>query len=189
MPGYSSVLVAAQTAGAAVTGISTTGVSLLPGACRITLPSGYWGTPGKTTHVRASGTLTTVATAQALVLRFNLGAIATPITVAQSQPINMIVSAKNLVTWALELYMTHRSSGSGTQATFFDEGSFTSEAIVGSVAGYPAQAMWQASSPAVSSGFDSTLPNTIDLTAGFSTVGTDTIQLQTFVMEDLMTTP
>jgi hypothetical protein len=49
-------------------------------------------------------------------------------------------------------------------------------------------AMWQAATPVVGTGFDSTVDNQFDLTAQFSLTG-NSIQAHMYALEDLTTTP
>jgi hypothetical protein len=119
-----------------------------------------------------------------LTLRFKLGSV----TVAQSTAIPLNTTVKTNVSWFLDLGLTVRSIGGGTTATIMGQGSFQSESVSGSAAGLANSVMFQASAPAVGTGFDSTVANIIDLTAQFSLTG-NSIQLHTFGLEDLTTTP
>lgn len=189
MPGYQSTLVEAQSDGTAVTG--TGEGSLLPGVSKILLPSGYINRIGKRFQVRASGRISNIVTTPGtLTLRFKLGPTAN-IAAASSSAIQLNAVAKTNVSWILEAFFTVRSIGSGTAATLFTNGTWTSESVVGSPvpgSGGAGGAMWQASAPAVGTGFDSSVANQIDLTAQFSLTG-NSIQLHTFALEDLTTTP
>ena len=192
MPGYQSTLVEAQIDGTAVAN-TTTETSLLPAVAKIILPSGYINRVGKRFQVRASGRVSNIVTTPGtLTLRFKLGPTAN-IAVATSQAFSLNVVAKTNVSWILEAFFTVRSIGSGTAATLFTNGTWTSESVVGSpvpTAGGPGSAMWQASAPAVGTGFDSSVANQIDLTAAWSIANAgNTIQLHTFALEDLTTTP
>lgn len=192
MPGYQSTLVEAQIDGTAVAN-TTTETSLLPAVAKIILPSGYINRVGKRFQVRASGRVSNIVTTPGtLTLRFKLGPTAN-IAVATSQAFSLNVVAKTNVSWILEAFFTVRSIGSGTAATLFTNGTWTSESVVGSpvpTAGDPGSAMWQASAPAVGTGFDSSVANQIDLTAAWSIANAgNTIQLHTFALEDLTTTP
>lgn len=187
MPGYESTLVEAQSDGTAVT--TTAEGTLLPGSCRVLLPSGYINRIGKRLLVRATGRISNIATTPGtLTLRFKLGTSGSPITVAASTAIPLNTTVKTNVSWFLDLGLTVRSIGSGTSATIFGQGSFQSESVSGSAAGLANAVMFQASAPAVGTGFDSTIANFIDLSAQFSLTG-NSIQLHTFGLEDLTTTP
>lgn len=192
MPGYQSTLVEAQIDGTAVTN-TTTETSLLPAVAKIILPSGYINRIGKRFQVRASGRVSNIVTTPGtLTLRFKLGPTAN-IAVATSQAIQLNAVAKTNVSWILEAFFTVRAIGSGTAANIFAEGTWTSESVVGSpvpASGDPGSAMWQASAPVVGTGFDSSVANQIDLTAAFSIANAgNSIQLHTFALEDLTTTP
>jgi len=189
MPGYQSTLVASQVDGTAVT--ATAEGSLLPGGAKILLPSNYINAIGKRFQIRASGRISNIVTTPGtLTLRFKLGPTAT-IAVAASQAIQLNAVAKTNVSWILEAFFTVRSVGSGTSATLFTNGTWTSESVVGSpvpASGGPGAAIWTASAPAVGTGFDSSVANQVDLTAQFSLTG-NSIQCHTFALEDLTTTP
>lgn len=189
MPGYQSTLVEAQIDGTAVT--ATAEGSLLPAVSKIVLPSGYINRIGKRFLIRATGRISNIVTTPGtLTLRFKLGPTAN-IAVSTSAAIQLNAVAKTNVAWYLDLGMTVRSIGSGTAATIFGQGNWTSESVVGSAvpaSGGAGAAMWQASAPAVGTGFDSSVANQIDLTAQFSLTG-NSIQLHSFALEDLTTTP
>lgn len=193
MPGYESTVVEAQVDGTAFN-TSTTETSLLAGtAARILLPAGYLNRPGRRLAVRASGRISNIVTTPGtLTLRFKLGPTAN-IAVTTSQAIQLNAVAKTNVGWYLDLEMLVRSVGSSTTATIFGQGRWLSEAVVGSglaSATGAGEAIWQASAPAVGTGFDSTVANQIDLTAQFSISNAgNAIQLHTFALEDLSTTP
>jgi len=192
MPGYRSPLVGAQIDGTAVTN-TTTETTLLPAVAKVFIPSGYINSTAKVFCVSASGRISNIVTTPGtLTLKFKLGPTAN-IAVATSQAIQLNAVAKTNVTWVAELMLYVRSIGSGTAATLFPVGFFKSEAVVGSAlpsAGGAGDAMFQASAPAVGTGFDSSVSNQIDLTATFSIANAgNSIQLHTFTLEDLTTTP
>lgn len=192
MPGYQSTVVAIQQDGTAVTN-STAAATILPAVGKIILPSGYLDRPGKRLYVRASGRISTVVTTPGtLTLRFKLGPTAN-IAVATSQAFALNTVAKTNVPWVLELALTLRTIGSGTAATLFPNGWWTSEAVIGSPlpsAGGAGSHMWLATAPAVGTGFDSSVANQIDLTAQWSVANAaNSIQCHTFGLEDLTTTP
>ena len=182
MPGYESTIVEAQSDGTAVT---ATGVgSLLPASCKIPLRGGYLYRIGHRLLVRATGRMSNIATTPGtLTLRWMMGAV----IASASTAIPLNTTVKTNVAWFLDLGLTVRSVG--TAATIFGQGSFQSESVLGGAATVNASAvMWQQSAPAVGTAFDSTVANIIDLTAQFSLTG-NSIQLHTFGLEDLTTTP
>jgi hypothetical protein len=192
MPGYQSTLATTTGDGAAVAN-TTTETTLLPAKDKIVLPAGYIWTPGKRFTVRASGRISNIVTTPGtLTLRFKLGPTAN-IAVATSQALALNIVAKTNVTWVLELALTVRAIGSGTSANIFANGTWTSESVVGSPvpgSGGPGAHMWQASAPAVGTGFDSSVANQVDLTAAWSIANAgNTIQLHTFALVDELVTP
>lgn len=188
MAGYQTTLVEAQGDGTAVT--ATAEGSLLPGQAKIFIPSGYLNRIGKRFGVRASGRISNIVTTPGtLTMRLKLGPTAN-VAVAASSAWQLNAVAKTNVSWYLDLTFTVRSIGSGTTATIFPMGTWTSESVVGSpvpASGGAGTHQWQASAPAVGTGFDSTVDNLIDLTAQFSLTG-NSIQLHTFGLEDLTAT-
>jgi hypothetical protein len=192
MPGFQSTLVEAQGDGTAFS-TSTAETSLLTGAaasCKIPLRGGYIYRIGQRFMVRATGRMSNIVTTPGtLTLRFKLGPTAN-IAVATSSAISLNTTAKTNVGWYLDLGLTVRSIGASTSATLFAQGSFQSESIVGSAAGIANGVLFQASAPAVGTGFDSTVANQIDLTAQFSISNAGNgMQLHTFALEDLTTVP
>ena len=189
MPGYQSTLVEAQIDGTAVT--ATAEGSLLPAVAKIILPSGYINRIGKRFVIRASGRISNIVTTPGtLTLRVKLGPTAN-IAVCTSQAIQLNAVAKTNVGWFLDLGLTVRAIGSSTAANIMAQGTWQSESVVGSPlpsVGSAGSAMWQAAAPAVGTGFDSSVANQIDLTAQFSLTG-NSIQVHTFALEDLTTTP
>jgi hypothetical protein len=192
MPGYQSTLVEMQQDGTALTN-STGEASILNAQSKIFLPSGYINRIGKRFIIRASGRVSTVVTTPGtLTLRFKLGPTAN-IAAATSQAISLNIVAKTNVGWFLDLGLTVRAIGSGTSANVMAQGTWQSEAVIGSAVptvGGAGSAMWQAATPVVGTGFDSSVANQIDLTAQFSVANAaNSIQCHTFAFEDLTTTP
>jgi len=192
MPGYRSTLVEAQIDGTALAN-TVTETSLIPPGAKIFLPSGYLNRVGKVLNVTASGRISTLTAAPGtLTFKFKLGPTAN-IAVSTSQAIALNTTAKTNVAWVLELYMVVRAVGASTTATVFGQGFWTSEANIGAAApaaGAPTSAPWQVSAPAVGTGFDSSVANQVDLTGTWSIANAaNSIQLHTFSLEDLSTTP
>ena len=188
MPGYFSTLVESQIDGTSFS-TSTAETTLLPAVSKIVLPSGYINRIGKRLHVVAYGRISNIITSPGtLTLRFKLGATAN-IAVATSRAISLNAVAKTTVGWYLDLDMTVRAIGSGTSANIMAGGTFTSESVISAVGGEANPVTWQ-DTPAVGTGFDSSVANQIDLTAQFSVSNAgNAIQCHTFALEDLSTTP
>src|SRR5882724_2099430 len=166
---YHQLLVGSQVAGAALSA-STTPTSLLPGQAKYTIPANAIDVVGKKFRMTAQGRISTLATTPGtltLSLRWN----STPIIVATSQAFPLNIVAKTNVSWWLDLLITARTVGSGTTATLMVNGTWSTEAVIGApvatVGGIGVEA-WQASAPAVGTGFDSTVANVTDLFATWS---------------------
>lgn len=193
MPGYQSTLVDVVGDGTAVTGTSET--SLLTSAAAVgkyIFPANgtslYGSMPGKRYALRSSGRISNIVTTPGtLTLRLKLGTV----IVSASSAMQLNAVAKTNVGWWLDLSLVVRSVGSGTSATIFGQGTWTSESVVGSPvpgSGGQGSLMWQPSAPAVGTGYDSTAAQQVDFTAQFSLTG-NSIQVHTFALEDLTTVP
>lgn len=101
-----------------------------------------------------------------------------------AMPLNVV--AKTNVSWKLVAFLTCRSVGSGTAATMFGMGNFTSESVNSAVAGTANDVLLPASAPAVGTGFDSTSSQVVDLfgTWSISNAG-NSIQLHKWILESL----
>lgn len=189
MPSYyeTQTLISAQVAGAALSG-SISATSLLPGQAKYTLPANFIDTAGKAFRIRATGRISTVVTTpgtMTLDVRFN----STPIIVATSQAFALNIVAKSNVSWFLDLDLVARTVGASTTATIMANGTWTSEAVIGSPlpsVGGAGTHLWQASAPAVGTGFSSTVANVIDLFGTWSVnSGSNSILVETFLLESL----
>jgi hypothetical protein len=185
---YPQLLISSQVDGAALAS-STTVTSILPGQAKYTIPSNFIDTIGKSFRLTASGRVSTVVTTPGtLTLTVRMGPTAN-IAVATSQAFALNVVAKTNVSWFLDLSLTVRSVGATTAATLFAAGYWSSEAVIGSPlpsAGGMGQHAWQASAPAVGTGFDSTGPNIVDLMATWSVnSASNSILCHQFLLESL----
>lgn len=184
---YTQTLVSSQAAGSSLSG-STSATSLLSGQAKYTLPANFIDVPGKAFRIRAAGRISTVVTTpgtMTLDIRFN----STPIIVSTSQAFALNIVAKSSVAWFLDLDLIVRAVGASTSATIMGMGTWSSEAVIGaplpSVGGIGTHS-WQASSPAVGSGFSSTVANVVDLFGTWSVnSGSNSITCETFVLESL----
>lgn len=182
--GWSETLVTAEAAGAAVT-TNGADTELLPTAARFVLPAN-WSDLGRMLRIRAAGQISNIVTTPGtLTLKLWLGPTAN-INVFASQALALNIVAKTNVSWWLDMNVTVRSIGSGTAATVITQGLFTSESLVipvaGWIAGNPSSMNLPASAPAVGTGYDSTVSNTVDLTANFSLTG-NSITLMQYSLE------
>lgn len=149
---------------------TVTQASIIPTDAKATIPAKSLRV-GSKLRMRASGQVSCVVTTPGtLTFQVLVGAAG----VFSPAAFNLNVVAKTNVTWWLDIELTVRSLGSGTAATIIGTAQFVSEAIVSASAGQPLTLLLPASAPAVGTGFDSTIANTIDLQAKFSvaTAGT-----------------
>jgi hypothetical protein len=187
--GYIDLLAHAASDGTALTN-STTATSLLPAHAKWNMPAGWAGaTPGRKLLLRATGRISTVVTTPGtLTLAFRLGPTSN-IVAATSQAFALNTVAKTNTTWTLDLLMTVRAVGSSTSANIMANGVFASEAVIGSPlqsAGGIGSLPWQASAPAVGTGWDSTVANIADLYATWSVANAaNSIQLHDFALVSL----
>ena len=158
---WSETLITSQVDGPALTN-SITATNLLPPAAIHTLPANTMSI-GKKFRVRASGRISTVVTTPGtLTLDVRLGSV----IVFNGGAMALNTVAKTNVSWNLDEILTCRSIGNGTVATMIGTGKWESEAVVGSPApsaGGSGVLLLPASAPAVGTGFDSTVANTVNL--------------------------
>lgn len=160
----------AMTSDGAALADSTTRTSILHSTGKLVIPANKLHV-GKHLRVRAFGKMSNVVTTPGtLTLDLDmLDSATTHVIVATSQAIALNTTAKSNVTWMLEWILRCTAVGSGTTAKFMHAGHFRSESVLGGAAGVMATGVnIPASTPAVGTGFDSTLSNTLDLFATFS---------------------
>jgi hypothetical protein len=187
MQSWQSILISAQSDGTALN-TSTTETSILPTQARIVLPANFFTYPGQTLRMRAMGRVSNIVTTPGT-LTFKTKFNTTPIAVASSGALALNVAAKTSVTWILDWDLTCRTVGGGTSATIMFSGQWQSESVIGSPAagaGGASSHIFPASTPAVGTGFDSTVANLIDLTAQWSVSNAgNSIQLHSYKLESL----
>lgn len=180
-PNYQSSLIEAQVDGTA--GTSTTENDLLPPAAKWLMGAGYIYRIGQRFHIHATGRISNIVTTPGtLTLRFRMGPTAN-IIASVSRAISLNIVAKTNVGWELEWYFTVRAIGAGTSCNWMHNGTFTSESVIGAPAGSSAGAALQ-DTPAVGTGFDSTVANLTNLTGQFSLTGNSQL-LHTYGLESL----
>jgi hypothetical protein len=159
--------------------------SLLLGQAKYTLQTNFVDTIGKAFAIKAAGRISHLASATVL-FRFKLGPTAN-IAVFADVARALNATAKTNVTWDLELALLVRAVGSGVVATILGTGLFTSEAVINVGANTNALSMsLPAGSPAVGTGFDSTVANVADLTVQWGAASaSNTIQAHTYQLESL----
>ena len=189
MANYSWVqtIVDAQVAGSALSN-STTATSILPPAAKFILPSNTL-TVGSAIRIKAAGQLSNIVTTPGtltLDVRWN----STPISVFNGGAMQMSSTAHTTVPFWMEILLTCRAIGSGTSANLMGQGVITSQALsltaVADSTTTPATLLMPNTTPAVGTGFDSTVSNVMDLFATFSIANAgNAITLQQYTVETL----
>jgi hypothetical protein len=151
---------------------------------KITLPNNYWYV-GRQWRVRLYGRISSVVTTPGTA-RFDLrmGAVVAFDTLAM--PLNIV--AKVNVPWSLDVLITCRAVGNGTATQLFGQGTWESEAVIGSPlpsAGGSGQFLVPFNTaPAVGTGFDNTLANTVDVFFT-QTAATGSLTVHQYFIEEL----
>lgn len=141
---------------------STTRTTILPSAAIYTLPANFFYVGRKiriVAHGRVSNIVTTPGT---LLLDIGIGAV----VAANGGAMALNIVAKTNVPWVLTWDLTCRSVGSGTSTTLMHQGTWTSESVIASplpTVGGASSHMLPNATPAVGTGFDGTVSNTINL--------------------------
>jgi hypothetical protein len=160
---YNQTLISAQGDGSALTAAAA--ASMLPGQAKFTFPASYLKI-GDVFHVTASGRISCVVTTPGTARYDWRWGPTSNIVVFDSQAMNLNTTAQTTVGWWLDFICTCRSVGSGTSATFFGSGLWSSIAIIASpaaAAGAPgAYVLPYNTTPAAGTGFDSTVSNVWD---------------------------
>jgi hypothetical protein len=160
--GYRKTLVSAQGDGPTLTAAAA--ATCLPGQAKVLIPGGTFDAPGKLLHIKASGRISSVITTPGTA-RFDVRLGGTVLFDSLAILLDT-VAAHTTVGWMLDIFMTLRTSG--TSATFFGQGTWTCEDILGVPATAPKGVLsailpWN-SAPAVSGNtFDATASQTLDL--------------------------
>jgi len=167
---WNQVLVVAETSGAAYTN-STAATSILPTPAVFTLPANLFDI-GVSLRIKASGQISTTGTPTLTLSHYLAGA-----TWVASQAITT-GSGMTSVTWTYENVITVRAIGNGTTANAMFVGQAMGIGGAGLMTAIPA------TSPTVSSGFNSTQANALDFYATWGTASaSNTITLVTYTVE------
>lgn len=183
MPGSSWVSVLTNSIVDGTPNTSGTAASAIPTPNKITLPPGFF-TIGKMLKITAAGRISCVVTTPGTA-RFDVRVGA--VIAFDTGALNLNIVAKTTVPWWLEIWLTCRAMGNSTSANLMGIGHLRSEAIVGAAAntaGGNGDLNAPVGAPAVGTGFDSTVSNTLDLFFT-QTVGTGTMTVHQYMVEDL----
>jgi len=159
--------------------------SCIPTPNKITLPNNYWEV-GRQWRVSLHGRISTVVTTPGTA-RFDLriGAVVAFDSLAIALD---AVAGYTTVPWWLEIMLTCRAAGAGTVTQLLGVGKWTSPNIAGAIAGAPKGSLtallpWNAA-PALGTGFDNTLANTVDMFFT-QTVATGSLTVHGYQIEEL----
>ena len=189
MSGYAQCLVTSQVDGPAYGNSVTANTPLQPPHATLTLATNYFFI-GKKLRVTASGRISNTVTAVNLTLGLAFGTVATPIIVFNGGANSLVARATTNVTWELVIDFTCRAIGTGTSANGIGTGRLLSEACLGSAANVAVVGSLPLSAPAVGTGFDSTLNQTVQLVATWGTASaSNTITCHQYELTDMTYTP
>ena len=151
----------------------TTAKSVINPDALVQLPPNYF-MPGRVLHIVATGGISNIVTTPGLMnFQVKLGTLAAPVTVFDTGNIQLNAIAHTTLPFWLDLFLTCRSTGSGTAATLMGQANvnglmFTRTAgQVDSVQDMPT-VLAPATAPAVGGGFDSTIATILDFWVGFT---------------------
>jgi hypothetical protein len=188
MPGQSwtECLISSNVDGAALTA-STTPTSILHATAKLPLPPHFFRIGKRiriTAHGRVSNIVTTPGT---LTLDIRMGPTSN-IVVANGGAMALNIVAKTNVPWRLDWDLTCRAVGNSTNANLMHQGGWVSESVIGSAApaaGGVGEHMLPNVTPAVGTGFDSTVSMIVDLFGTWSLSNANSIQVHQYMVEDL----
>jgi hypothetical protein len=177
------VIASSYSDGTTLTATATT--SCVPTYCLTTIPAGYWQI-GRIWRLTAAGRVScAVATPGTFRLDLRLAAV----TAFDTGAIPLNATAQTTVPWWMRVLLICRSVGSGTSATLFPQGYWLSGASLNTAApatgpgpgGYDVPFN---TAPVAGTGFDSTIPNTLDFRFT-QTTNTGSFTLHEFIIEQL----
>lgn len=175
-------IVSSYTDGPTLTAASA--ASMIPTYAVVTLPSAYFFI-GRMIRIKAKGRISCVVTTPGTA-RFDVRLGGT--VVFDTLAMNLNVVAKTNVGWVLELLLTCRAVGNGTSANLIGQGTWTSEAGVGSplptAGGSASFVVPYNTAPAVGGGFNSTSALSLDMFFT-QTVATGSMTCHQYIVEEV----
>ena len=180
-------LISAEVAGTNLTA-SLTATSIIPAAARFTLPAN-WMDIGRVLRIKATGQLGNIVTTPGtLTIDVRMGPTSN-IVVFNGGAMQLSSTAHTTLPFMLEIVLTCRAIGSGTSANLMGQGQMTAQSLsltaVADSATTPATLLLPNTTPAVGTGFDSTVAMVIDLFATFSLNNANAIQVMQYTLESL----
>ena len=185
--GYVQCLVNAQVAGPTLTA-STTPTSILPPAARYNLPGNFFDKIGKALRITVIGQLGNIVTTPGTFTPDVRMGPTSNIVVFNGGAIQLNAVAKTALPFWWDVLLTCRAIGNGTNANLMGQGRFQAESVVGSplpASGGSGSLLTPATSPAVGTGFDSTVGMVVDVFGTFSLNNANAITVQQYFLESL----
>lgn len=184
---WQETLVSAQVSGTTLTG-SLSATSILPAAARYTLPANFMAI-GKVLRLRATGALGNIVTTPGtLTLDVRMGPTSN-IIVFNGGAMQLSSTAHTALPFSLEILLTCRAIGASTTANLMGQGWILGQALsltaVADSTTTPAHLLMPNTTPAVGTGFDSTVPMVVDLFATFSLANANALTLTQYTLEAL----
>lgn len=181
---WGEVLATAQAAGSNLTA-STAATSLLPTQAVFTLPQNFFNAPGKMIRLDAMGQLGNIVTTPGtLTIDVFMGGSVVAFT---SGALQLSSTAHTTLPFWLSIILTARTVGTG--CTLMGQGVMTAQALsltaVADSTTTPATLLLPNTTPAVGTGFDSTLAQSVNLRGTFSLSNANAIQLHQYALTAL----
>jgi hypothetical protein len=180
---YTEALVTMQAAGPNLTA-STTPTSLLNGQAKATLKPGFFRGPGKAVLIKFAGQLGNIVTTPGtLTIDVRMGPTSN-IVVFNGGAMQLSSTAHTTLPFVGEILLTCRAVGNGTSANLMGQGVMTAQALsltaVADSTTTPATLLLPNTTPAVGTGFDSTVAMVVDLFGTFSLNNANAIQVHQY---------
>lgn len=186
---WQEVLVSGQVDGNSLSN-TTTATSIIPPASRYTLPANYFSNIGKALRVGLAGRISNIVTTPGtLTLDVRMGPTSN-IIVFNGGAMQLSTTAHTTLPFIVEILLTCRAIGSGTSANLMGQGIASSQTIsltaVADSTTSVSTLMLPNTTPAVGTGFDSTVSMVVDVFAAFSIANAaNLIQVHQYVLESL----
>jgi|SRR6185369_10135064 len=180
---YSEAIATMQGAGPTLTA-STTPTSLLLGQAKATLKPGFFDRPGKAVRIDFAGQLGNIVTTPGtLTLDVRMGPTSN-IVVFNGGAMQLSSTAHTTLPIMGSILLTCRAVGNGTSANLMGQGLVTAQSLsltaVADSTTTPATLLMPNTTPAVGTGFDSTVAMVVDLFGTFSLNNANAITLQQY---------
>lgn len=180
---YTEAIATMQGAGPTLTA-STTPTSLLLGQAKATLKAGFFDRPGKAVLLKFAGQLGNIVTTPGtLTLDVRMGPTSN-IIVFNGAAMQLSSTAHTTLPFVGEILLTCRAIGNGTLANLMGQGVMTAQALsltaVADSTTTPATLLLPNTTPAVGTGFDSTVAMVVDLFGSFSLNNANAITVQQY---------